>query len=471
MSRTLALVTLVVLLAAAPAGAHWVRKASFGGYGALEGSALCAGAATEADGVTRNCVWMLHGWSWYFQRFYDNAEVGQWDLKSQLPSGPNRPYVYPGGALAYVPDPYACPPNGWVFAFPGSMSSAFPSREFYVYHPGEGPLGTWYSAPSIPESESAGVTGGAALCYGGMTEIGGRSYAAVYAFTGQETDLGGGNWSGHFFRYVFELVPYDNGAPEHGYWEELTPVPDKVEPGAALTWLPNPVTSNPHVGGWVIAMTAGNTSQSLWRYDATAPLFVWTGVNPALANHEGPGACLTTRDGGSSVMLLYGGGKDEYSLCQPAEPQDPGWIVTRYNPPDPDGNPTHSKAGGAVARIGNVTYAEFGLDNVPWFWAFYDDPVSGGSGGQGGGGVGRPALRVAVRSTRGQSDFTVHCQPGPVSLKLVNSAGAVVSTVKAEARSGLAELTWPHGSSASGIYLYVVSTRSGVATGKVTVMK
>jgi hypothetical protein len=118
MSRTLALVTLVVLLAAAPAGAHWVRKASFGGYGALEGSALCAGAATEADGVTRNCVWMLHGWSWYFQRFYDNAEVGQWDIKSQFPSGPNRPCVYPGGALAYVPDPYACPPNGWVVRLP-----------------------------------------------------------------------------------------------------------------------------------------------------------------------------------------------------------------------------------------------------------------------------------------------------------------------------------------------------------------
>jgi hypothetical protein len=193
-------------------------------------------------------------------------------------------------------------------------------------------------------------------------------------------------------------------------------------------------------------------------------------VYPELAHDEGEGACLTTRFGGSSVMLLYGGGEDQYSKCRPTQ-QYPGWIETHNNPLAPDEYPTHSEAGSAVAQIGNVVYTEFGYDNQFHFWAYYDDPVPGGGGGQDGGGVGRPAPRVAVRSSRGQSDFTVHCQPGPVSLRLVNSAGAVVSTVKAEARSGLAELTWPHGSSASGVYLYVVSTQSGPVTGKLTVVR
>lgn len=208
MSRTLALVTLVVLLAAAPALAQWVEKEPFNGYGAQDGSALCAGVATEADGVTRSCVWMLHGNSGSFERFYDNATTGHWDGKGWFPSGPNRLLTYPGGALAYVPDPSASPPNGWVFAFPGTMVDSWPSQEFYVYYPGDGPNGTWYPAPPVPEED--GVVEGAALCYGGVTMIGGLPYAVIYAFTGQE-DGGAGDWYGHFFRYVFLLLPYKRG--------------------------------------------------------------------------------------------------------------------------------------------------------------------------------------------------------------------------------------------------------------------
>jgi len=467
MKRIRTLVTLAVLLAAAPLWADWIQRKSLSEYGAEPGSALCSGVATEADNVTRSSVWMLHGGSNYFDRFCEDQDSGEWVQMSDVPSSEHRPHVYWGGSLAYVPDPFACPPNGWVFAFPGTGDPEYPSQEFLVFHPGEGSLGTWHSAPPVPDEE--GVTGGAALCYGGGTMIGGRAHAILYAFTGQEDNVND-DWSGHFYRYVFELVPYDEGgsAPEQGEWEELTPVPDKVKPGGALTWCPNPDPQHPNTGGRVIAMTAGNNDKYLWRYDPTA-LHVWSGANPELADDQDKGACLTTRFDSSTVMMLYGGGYDSFSLCQPAEPPYPGWIETDSNPPAPDGRATKSRAGSAVTQIDNIVYAVFGTDNGRAFWAYRDDASR-----EGGEGSSRPGLQaplVAVRNTKGSSSFTVRCRPGPVLLRMFNSAGIVVSRTSTEARTGQAVLTWPNTSQASGVYLYMVSTPSGFVTGKVTVVR
>jgi hypothetical protein len=465
MSRRFALMALMLALATASALAYqWVQLTDFNGYGAQNGSALCAGVTTGADDVTRNCVYMLHGGYGQFERY--DTDLDSWKYKACIPSIPNRIYSYPGGALCYVPDPYASPQNGWVFAFPGSMSTTYPSREFWVYHPeygtsGAGDTGKWKQATNDVPDNTGGVIEGAALCYGGTTMIGTRSYAVIYAFNGQDHYVNG-DWHGHFFRYMFELVPYDQGgsAPEDGEWDELTPVPDKVKLGGALVWLPNPDAE--HAGPpWVIAATAGRTDDYLWRYEAAAQ-YEWTGTNPELDDNEGEGCCLA-RLNGDGVIMLYGGGSSLFSAVLPAEPGHSGSIWTGGTPYE-----TSVKAGAAVAELDGMFYAEFGEDNYSIFWAL--DP-SGGGGGQSAAGAGSPATFVAVRAGRGQSKFTVHCQPGPVSLKLINSAGTVVSTVKTEARSGLAELTWPHGSSASGAYLYVVTTRSGTVTGKLTVVR
>jgi hypothetical protein len=449
---------LILALATVPALAYdWVELEPFNGYGAQSGSALCAGVATEANSETYNCVWMLHGGYASFERY--DIDLNEWDQKAWFPSGTNRIYTYSGGALCYVPNPNTNPPNGWVFGFPGSMSTNYPSREFWVYYPefgtpGAGDTGKWERVNSDVPDDEGGVTEGGALCYGGTTTIHGVTHAVIYAFTGQEHQDENDTWWAHFFRYTFEF-----GAPKDGTWEQLESIEgEKVNMGGALVWLPN-WDAEYAEPPWVIATTAGYTDDAFWRYDPAAQ-YIWTGVNPVLDDDEGAGCCLA-RLNGDGVVILYGGGSDKFSVVVPAEPSRPGSIWT-------EDTPAEVEDGAAVAGLNNVFYAECGEDNELRFYALYP---YGRGGGQGGGEAGHAAPRVAARAGRGQSHFTVRCQPGPVSLKLVNSAGAVVATVKAEARSGLAELTWPHGSSASGAYLFVLSTPSGTATGKLAIVR
>ncbi len=122
MSRTLTLVTLMLAIAVALAAAQdWEALQDVNGHGTYGGSALCAGAATEPDGVTRTCVWMLHGLSKSFERY--DVTASAW---TQMADISGDAYVDWGGALAYVPNPWAWPtPSGWVFAFKGGGYSGF----------------------------------------------------------------------------------------------------------------------------------------------------------------------------------------------------------------------------------------------------------------------------------------------------------------------------------------------------------
>jgi hypothetical protein len=464
MSRTFALMALMLALATAPALAYeWAQLDDFDNQGANSGSALCAGVTTEANSETYNAVWMIHGGSAVFER-YDIA-LDSWAKKAYFPYTTNRPYVHPRGALCFVPNPNASPLNGWVFGIPGSPNTTYPCYEFWVYFPdfgtpGAGDTGKWVQCADIPEDDD-GETEGAALCYGGTTTVHGMTHAVIYAFTGQEYQDEEYTSHVYFWRYTFEFA-----APADGTWEQLESIAgENVNMGGALAWVPH-VDAN-HNDQWVVATTNGSTDDCLWRYDPTAQYNKWTGVNPVFDDNEGPGCCLAGLQSGSGVMMLYGGGSRYYSIVVPAEGSSPGSIETDYNPPDGE-DYVEAKAGSAVAELDGVFYAEFGDENGLEFWGLYP---TGRGGGQGTGGAGCPAPRVAVHTTRGSSNFTVCCRPGPVSLKIVNSAGTVVSTVKAEARSGLAELTWPHGPSASGAYLYIVSTSSGVSTGKLTVVR
>lgn len=151
----------------------WGRIVPIYPYETYPGSALCAGMATEMDGRTRACIWFLeNGAMDIFWRI--DIVTKETLLSTNFPLSPIVPDDdYPGTSLAYVPDRYAVPPNGWVFGFKGQGT-----REFWVFDPGSN---SWFRAPDVPEP----VTEGGGLCYGGVEEIDGVPHEVLYAFTGQ----------------------------------------------------------------------------------------------------------------------------------------------------------------------------------------------------------------------------------------------------------------------------------------------
>jgi hypothetical protein len=415
----------------------------------LEGSALCAGDATEPSGY-KQCVWLLHGSSNTFERY--RVADNEWDPMEDLPGDPTGS----GGALAYVPDPFAYPwPSGLVFALKGGNTP-----DFLVYCPGNN---TWVPLEPAPQN----VIAGGALCYGGEDMVGGLRCAILYAFTGQSDQDRGG-----FYRYVFPEVPYD---PDGGHWEPLVPVPHAVSPGAALAWIR---LSNSELSSWALtAFTGGATNTDFWWYarpPGGGPPSWYIRDITTWPQHEG--ACMTSLtcgNGDPCVAMLYGGDQ--------VEPAADSWCDFYYPFRAPrfirqDDTPLEVAAGSALAYVfGGTTvlsavYAEFGRQEEPnrTFWRL---PVPASSGGQSSGNVALTANRVQVLAGMNQSRFIVSCQPGPVSMKVFNSAGAVVATLRASANAGRAEFVWPHAGVPSGVYLYAVSCTSGLLTGKVVVMK
>lgn len=168
------IVGMLALTATAPAGWTWLCEWGPADYAADEGSALCAGVATEDDGITRNCLWFLESGMHLSQDHF-------WRYDVDVPNGDKRhlttwsgDFCDWGGALAFVPDPYSVHPNGWVFALRGNESS-----DFLIYSPS---YNVWNYTSEVPEE----VEAGGALCYGGEKTINGIRCAVLYAFTGKE---------------------------------------------------------------------------------------------------------------------------------------------------------------------------------------------------------------------------------------------------------------------------------------------
>jgi hypothetical protein len=437
-NAALALIALC-LLVVSPALGYWDRKANPGQYGADLGSALCAGVATEEDNTTRNCVWFLEngqqGGSDWFQRY--DVGTDAWAFKQNLPN-----QIDAGGALAFVTDPSACPQNGWVFALRGGNTA-----DFWVFYPNEN---HWYVLAGnqlVPEN----VIAGGALCYGGIRDIGGTPHAVLYAFTGQE-HYDNGFWYGHFFRYVFELIPYDG--PQQGWWERLADIAGRVGEGGALAWVPLPDAQQTPLG-LVIGLEGGG-DDVIWRYDPVEDEW-WGGVNidpPAQT-----GACMTPRADGNRVMLLHGGSTANYTFYDASN-------NTRITQSP---TPQTVKGGAGIAQLNDLCYAEFGTHNQGGVqFHVWMGPPEGGQGDV----IGAAEMPdVSVRQGRRSHTFAVRAEPGPVSLTIADAAGRVVGTARTECADGTAVLTWDHSASPDGVHLYVVSSTSGTVTGKTLVMR
>ncbi len=268
--------------------------------GAELGSALCAGA-----GNGRNYVWFLQN-SYppnennndYFYWYDINGRTWAPDSPPPLPFSP----IGPGGALAYVPDLDACPPNGWVFALRGNNT-----KEFWFFHGTPG----WQRAPDIPDS----VVDGGALCYGGIQELWGRSYYVIYAFSGQDYEVGG-EPLGRFWRYCFPRIPHEYEAPLDGFWEDLTDIPGMTHRYfPALTWLPMNDPEN-YPMGLVVAMKNYQDkghfhlyypNRDEWYHGCDIPHPFRQGEYAKLSD----GACMTSHYRNSTIFLL-GDSLDRY---------------------------------------------------------------------------------------------------------------------------------------------------------------
>jgi len=439
------LITLLLFAAVpCPVLGNWVPRRDLI-YNQHEGSALTAGMATEPTGISpRACIWMLHGGeAGSFERY--DIEDNLWEPRPDIPGS-----VGPGGALVYVPDPSAWPENGWVFAFRGGSSAGF-----FVYLP---QANAWYpiTGDDLPE----GVTAGGALCYGGTCDINGVCHAVVYALTGQEhRDPDTDQFWGHFWRYVFKLVPYDG--PTTGRWEKLTDIPGAVEAGGALAWCPEANPAPPPPNGYVLALRGGGDN-AIWRFDPSTPGLPW--VNEATFDPPAQaGAAMASMPDGGTVVFVHGGAGYAFSAHLAG-----GSIVEQLGPtPEPQND------GAALAQYGWSPYGEFGPQAGPppqWrHFRRYD--IAGSSGGQGRGSATGHLMQVRVASDRDRHVFEVRNAASTVKLTVVNAAGTVIGRTRTSTASGGASLTWEHGSSAVGVYLYSISGPAGTATGKLTVVR
>lgn len=440
-----------------PLSAGWVRLADFHGYPAFRGSALAVGRCDYEAGqppphdIPTNVVWLLHGdcdigeYNCFERYPIPTPPQNPWALRQRLPWEEPFGLVDWGGALAYVPDPYAAPPGGRLFAFTGRNTPFF-----WTYNP---VTNEWTQMPDLPEDVVVGD--GGALCYGGIFELGGVLHALLYAFVG--------NGSPRFFRYAYPLSPMEGEPAGWGGWTELARMYSNlpVKAGGCLAWcrLPDNVL---HPRGLVMALR-GDHTQGLYFYDPAQDAWSWPNLlfGPAATG----GAAMAAGASGSDIRFWAGGGTRSFMWYTYGEPQ------VRYCqlPPDPD---LKQYEGAALCQVGDTFYAVFGKHNEPFtqFWRYWHWGDEQG-GGQGGSFIaaGKPEVRVLSRP--GEHRFRVSCAPGPVGLKVFNTAGAVLTRLSATAGPGGADLVWTHTSARAGVYLFEVETPQGRGSGKLTVVR
>ncbi|NPV13856.1 T9SS type A sorting domain-containing protein [candidate division WOR-3 bacterium] len=451
-----AFVIIICLLCFANVQGYWEPLPPPPQYNAYAGSALCAGIATEEDGRTRRSVWFLQ------DGYYGNDIFSRYDIDDFLwRSYGIVPFVPlgPDGAIAFVPDPYAFPENGWVLCLRGNET-----REFWVFYPEDG---AWVQGPPVPET----VEEGAALCFGGFQEIYGRSYAVLYAFTGKEHEISPGYYRGHFFRYIFEIVPYinkglgRNSAPIRGSWERLADIVGHVEEEAALAWVPmSPDSPIAYPMGLVIGLKNNEDGQG-WIYHYDPVRNTWWDVRPIVGYRRlYDGACMTAhyRD---STMFLEGGGTEYYNF----------YDVIRGTIYSATSTPQKVREGTALAGLlpkNDTIYAEFGRQlapPAPGFSRHNSPPYQEGS--QGTSTNLNAGINVVLQPHRTFHIFTVKCASGAVRLLIMDITGRTVAYLSAECRNEVVDIIWNHPIIPSGVYFWKVSSTSGVTNGKLVITK
>ncbi len=354
-----------------------------------------------------------------------------------------------GGALAFVPDPYAYPATGRLFAFTGNRTPFF-----WSYNPSQD---EWVAEPGFDDGTV--VDDGGALCYGGIWEFDGIAHAVLYAF------IGGG--SGRFFRYAHPVSPTRGRSRSTG-WTELAPVMGglPVRAGGCLAWCPLP--ENPdHPMGLVVALR-GDYTRGLYFYDPARD--EWS-AGPRLPNSRQTrgGAAIAAGPNGNEVMLWPGGNRvrDFFRYVYPCDT-----IEWRNIPP----TPMDQEPGSALCQTGGRYYAYLSdPDNREYppnsSWRYTHVGAVDPGGAQAESGTFANGAAASVRASRSEHRFSVRCGPGPVRLRIVDAAGAVVARQEATATVDGAGLTWRHGQSRAGIYLYAIETRSGSLTGRLLVVR
>jgi hypothetical protein len=420
-------------------------------YNSDPGSAVCAGLARDALGVPRHRVWNMIGEYLYGQFFAYDIDNAQ-----QVPLHQTPAPVGKGGALAFVPDPFACPPNGWVFAFRGKdVTGDAGTRDFWVYYPTQD---QWRPAPLVPEE----VKEGGSLCFGGIQEIHGTSWAVLYAFTGKE-DFVSPDWFGHFWRYTFRVVPYDEDSPLLGQWEQMRSVRRDVTRGTALAWLRlSPAVT---ARGTVVAIL-GPLHDSVWTWEAPedTPGPDWVSRVPTAPYSVEGGASMAPLANGHQVVLTYGGGQQDFHRWDLAQPSAP--------PVPLENTPEDVEYGAGLCRLGDTCYLDIGTQAqgyvVHMYRYFVNDP---GNGGQTAGLGNLGSLRVRISAAPGSHRFDASGATGPVRLVVTDAAGRLLQSAHSESHTGSASLTWTHPGLPAGVYFYRVSARGQSVGGKVTVFR
>jgi len=359
-----------------------------------------------------------------------------------------------GGALAFVPDYSAFPPGGWVFALRGKDPSIDAgTREFWVYYPRQN---VWRPAPPVPED----VIEGGSLCYGGIHDLHGRSYAILYAFTGQQHSQGGVTY-GHFWRYTFPVVPYDYDSPLQGQWQWMQPITRGVGSGTALTWLP----FGPATAEGTVAAILGPTDSDVWTWVASEdpPGPPWWAQVPTYPYSVNGGASMAPLANNYQVVFTYGGGTRDFHRWDATQPTQ--------SPVPLDNTPEDVKYGAGLCQLGNICYLDIGTQtSSPVHMYRYFVPIEGG-GGQAAGLSDLGSLRVHVGASPGVHRFDASGVTGPVRLVVTDVAGRLLKTAHSESRAGTASLTWTHPGLPGGVYLYRVSADGQSVGGKVTVLR
>jgi hypothetical protein len=418
------------------AHAEWERLADIPPPGqCYPGSGMVYG---PMDGT--EYIWLLYGTSQErgYLACYDIAE-DTWYIKARMPQDPETGW---GGALAYVPDPYAEVPDGSLFAFKGNNSS-----QFWLYAFG---TDEWIDCPPLTDTahNEVPVSGGGALCFGGYGYHEGLGYAYVYAFCG-------GGCEG-FFRYRFGIVPHDE---DGGKWEQMPGLNQLVDEGGALVWCEMP-ESPTYTKGLVYAIR-GDDSYGLYRYNPLTD--VWDHVT----NMEwdvGGGGALAPGPNGSSFFGFFGNSGREWFYHNAVAGSfvyfDEGDSLTW----------DEQRSGAAIAYDGDYVYGELGRTDGEF--RRYEYPESFGGGGQGHPSALAGALTVSVQPGPGAHTFLVTgMEQGPVRLQIVDAGGRVCHSAVASVRPDRAAVVWNHEGAAPGVYFYRVTSGDMQATGKLTVVE
>jgi hypothetical protein len=397
---------------------------------------VCYGGSAMAYGPMdgTDYIWLLYGEDENHGYFacYDIAE-DTWYIKARMPQTPRGTSW--GGALAYVPDPYAEVPDGSLFAFKGNDSS-----EFWLYDFG---TDNWIECTPLEDTAVVPVNGGGALCFGGYGTHEGLGYAYVFAFCGGNSD--------RFFRYRFGIEPHDE---DGGIWENMTGLNQYVGEGGALVWCEMP-GSPTYTKGLVYAIR-GNGSDALWWYNPSSNS--WT-FECNMEEEVGAGGALAPGPDGSSFFGLFGTPGDE-------------WFYFDVGPDTFHIDETWASQhqGAAIAYDGEYLYAEVGTDDGEFRRIQYPESFGGGGQGHASAPVGPPT--VSVRPGQGVHTLSVTgVQPGQVGLQIVDAGGRVCRASVVPVRTDHVALVWNHEGAAPGVYFYRVTWRDKLATGKLTVVK